>query len=567
MAMCTKPEVDTKELEIGMCAKPEVYRFPEGGAPSRVLGTTYQNPRFLYLTEWLLWTSVAVGRYLLCLFDLRLLVMWGLMDTCLMFMNAAGVLFKNIRFHHCQRYLNITPKTDAKEITHVLAILHYKEPAEQLYDLVEQLAEQPAQGKKVIMIGMEESTPDQTEKMQRIHEIAGKACSEIMITVHSLQPGEIPGTGSNHFLCQITAEKHFEDKSNVIFSKFDCNMRISGPLLQEIEAVWCSEDPSKRRGLTFMPNVFWSADIPDKERSMAELVCSFGMSVSANIAPYSMSFVSGSLIGAIEAGYTPPGLLSEDELMFSKKVAIIPDATTYRLSSSIMKIFYPSKCISSTFSEKVFMPKLERWYVGWIEVHAYLLTWLTVGIKDHPRVTHPLKTTGVLFLTFFRMYTAFVLPVSIAPMGLVYHYAWREAEHDMGMGRILMVQFSITACAWLVIVFTALSIQRRMYKNFECLQFHWKSLIAYVVGNFAFVIFPFRILWCYLKHGLKNQPVVHTAQSDEVKKAASQRKSSGERKCNMCSWSLKQTIGEWCKQLRDTNSKSNPLKELLLNGC
>mmetsp|Transcript_81701 Transcript_81701/g.142115 ORF Transcript_81701/g.142115 Transcript_81701/m.142115 type:complete len:197 (+) Transcript_81701:85-675(+) len=148
MAMCTKPEVDTKELEIGMCAKPEVYRFPEGGAPSRVLGTTYQNPRFLYLTEWLLWTSVAVGRYLLCLFDLRLLVMWGLMDTCLMFMNAAGVLFKNIRFHHCQRYLNITPKTDAKEITHVLAILHYKEPAEQLYDLVEQLAEQPAQGKK-----------------------------------------------------------------------------------------------------------------------------------------------------------------------------------------------------------------------------------------------------------------------------------------------------------------------------------------------------------------------------------------------------------------------------------
>ena len=39
-------------------------------------------------------------------------------------------------------------------------------------------------------------------------------------------------------------------------------------------------------------------------------------------------------------------------------------------------VFYPPEVSSNLFGGKVFLPKLERWFVGWIEVHAYLMSWL-----------------------------------------------------------------------------------------------------------------------------------------------------------------------------------------------
>merc|ERR1712151_735269 len=102
--------------------------------------------------------------------------------------------------------------------------------------------------------------------------------------------------------------------------------------------------------------------------------------------------------------------------MFTKKIALIPHAETYRLSSSIMKVFYPPSVGSYDFGKSLFMPKLERWFVGWIEVHAYLASWLCRGVSGHPRVKSPLKSFGVLFLTILRMYSALVIPLSSAPM-------------------------------------------------------------------------------------------------------------------------------------------------------
>jgi hypothetical protein len=481
------------------------------------LTTSFQNPRFLYLSEWLLWTSVSLFRYILWLYDIKILLLWGAMDGIIMFMYALQLFINNACCHHRRRYARCKPRMSATQVTHCLAILHYKEPEEQLYQLVEDLANQPTDGTKVLILGMERKTDDKEKKVRECEARAKGAFSKILYTVHNLRPGEIPGTCSNHFEVQVAAEMYFEDKTNVIFSKFDCNMRLSGDLLTEIEVLWCSLTPTEQHSVTFMPNVCWSADVPDDQRSLWEIGLAWGMSVSANMAPFSMSFVSGSLAGALEAGYTPPSLLSEDELMFSKKMCILPSAKTYRLSSIIMKIFYPADVDSITFVRSVFLPKVERWYVGWLEVHGYLIKWLLGRLEDHAPIRFRRKAAGVLFLSMLRMYCAFVPPISTVPLAVVNFYCWRKIDEHWVYKPVLRGSLIVFLGYMALNIFMAVRIQIRLYHGFDCLKFRPKTIVAATFCALPLTLLvPVHLLFTYLKHGLLNRPVVHIANTDKL---------------------------------------------------
>jgi len=225
-------------------------------------------------------------------------------------------------------------------------------------------------------------------------------------------------------------------------------------------------------------------------------------------------------MGAIEVGYTPPGLLGEDELMFTKKVALIPHAATYRLSASIMKIFYPPTVGSYEFGASVFLPKLVRWFVGWIEVHGYLLSWLCGRVPGHPRVVCPLKSLGMLILTIVRLYTSFVILFSAIPMAEIYsfggHATYEEHLTSDMIGHMMKVQRIAFLVSFSLTLFSAARIHSRMFNKFDCLKFHPKSLISYPTGFVVFMFLPLPIWWCYLKHGVLNKPVVHTAQTDHL---------------------------------------------------
>jgi len=523
------------QIQIRMMADRQCPSFSQ--SPSPLLGTTYNRPRSLYLTEWAIWSTLAVGRYALWVLDLYqpyfgvlLIFFWSMFDSCLLSFQTLYTFTNNVLFQHREHFLEKAErKSDAKQISHVLTILHYKEPKELLMGLVQSLAEQEAAGKKYLFLAMEKSTPERQEKINEIVSKYKDSFVDIRYTIHELRPGEIPGTGSNHFEAQVAAQKYFanedeETRNNVIFSKFDCNMRLSGPLLQEIESVWCGLDESQRLGVSFMPNVFWSADIPDSERSFLEKFISFAMSVSSNMAPFSMSFVSGSLNGAVQAGYTPPGLLSEDELTFSKKMLLLPNARTYRLSSCIMKVFYPAKAESLDFGGNIFMPKLERWFIGWIEVHAYLSQWIfgRIGLPDHPPVQYPCKGFGVLFLTFTRLYCAFCLPIQTLPMAFVCHNVWNLWKSDpeqywwlrvflIGNMVMLLINFSLNAIS-------IVRIQWRLYHRFDCLKWSHSTALIQLLGTPLLFWFPLRILYVFFIQGIRNRPIVHTAQTDAPKR-------------------------------------------------
>jgi len=288
---------------------------------------------------------------------------------------------------------------------------------------------------------------------------------------------------------------------------------------------WCTVDASQRLGITFMPNVVWSADIADSHRSFLERSCSVAMSVASNIGPFSMAFVSGALEGAIQAGYTPPGLLSEDELMFTKKMCLLPRASTYRLSSIIMKVFYPPEADSKEFGGKVYVPKLERWFAGWVEVHAYLSTWLfgRRGLKDHPPIAYPLRTFGVLVLTVFRLYSSFIAPLSALPSMFVLQRNWsmyfsgEDLIDDTLLFYLLRCQSLISGIFFMLGSIQMLRVQWRLYHKFDCMKWSYSTILAILMGMPLLMYFPLRLLWCFFIHGIRNRPVAHTANLDKFK--------------------------------------------------
>jgi hypothetical protein len=344
--------------------------------------------------------------------------------------------------HHRYRYLGAAPYGDieATDIVHVLCVLHATEPAQRLYDIVSDLKELPCAGKKILLLGMEAVTPDVEERVKTIQELYGEAFGKILYTVHTLRDGEIVGTGSNHFEAQVAAEayfKNFPGKQNIIFSKFDTNMRLDKDkkLLMEIEAVWCHVDPDTRRGITFMPNVYWGGDKPDRERTCMEKFVSFTMSTLLQQSSFAMAFVSGSLEGICAVGYTPPSLLAEDDLTFSKKQALLPKPSSYRLCSAILKVFDSAKNPSHGHKTRVratkewtcaFLDKkMKRWMMGHVEKDMYFATWLILpccllDFEDpHPRVRNPLRAGLLLLSSVLRMYLIFALPLNVMPFVMV----------------------------------------------------------------------------------------------------------------------------------------------------
>jgi len=531
-------------------------RFPADGPMCPTLATVYPNPRWLYLMAFFFWGSLTLFRWVLFILDVEVIVYWNAIDCALALFQALWVFWHVLFSHHRWRYLHAQPLGDIKanQITHVLTVLHATEPAEQLYSLVDDLKRLPCEGKKVLLIGMEAVTPEYEERVAMVKSLHGDGFHEILYTVHTLREHEIVGTGSNHYETQVAAQEHFkgQDMSNVIFSKFDTNMRLDkdGLLLREIESVWCMVDPETRKGITFMPNVYWSAAVPDRHRTYMERFVSFTMNTLLQQSTFAMAFVSGSLEGVGEIGYTPPSLLAEDDLTATKKQALLAQPSTYRLCSAILKTFpsggkdVPQKQWTYEFLDK----KMKRWMMGHVEKDCYMSTWifcrcLLRDFRDkHPPVRNVLRSVFLLLFSIARMYIIFAVPLNMVPCAMLVvpsefnhtDFSWltliqvlpehfqnlclripvlvlKTGVHEHSLNLFLFFGYWALLPAVLISIVTMVRIQVRVYRSFRFLEFNWRTLMLYpmVFVPVMLVMGPLFLLWSYLKHGILNRPPGH----------------------------------------------------------
>merc|ERR1712176_1090305 len=146
--------------------------------------------------------GLTLFRWFLLIIDMRnVICWWNAIDCCFALLQALWVAWNLCAYHHSYRWLGALPRGDvAKEdITHVLAVLHATEPAEQLYQMVSDLKKLTCQGKKILMVGMEAGLdnkqsvkdgkdPGIEDRIKKIAEDHGDGFSEILYTVHTLRP-------------------------------------------------------------------------------------------------------------------------------------------------------------------------------------------------------------------------------------------------------------------------------------------------------------------------------------------------------------------------------------------
>lgn len=102
---------------------------------------------------------------------------------------------------------------EREKVQHIVVMPTYKEPVELLLETISSVANQTVAHSIIMVVGMEEKTPDQEMKKQAINERFGDSFKALIYTVHpSGVEGEIPGACSNRNYAARTAVKYMIDE-------------------------------------------------------------------------------------------------------------------------------------------------------------------------------------------------------------------------------------------------------------------------------------------------------------------------------------------------------------------
>ena len=106
-------------------------------------------------------------------------------------------MWRMIRSFNTPYWQELDPDTRSK-VQHIVVMPTYKEPVELLLETISSVANQTVASSIIMVVGMEEKTPDQDRKKEIIRERFGTAFKSLIFAVHpSGTPGEIPGACSN----------------------------------------------------------------------------------------------------------------------------------------------------------------------------------------------------------------------------------------------------------------------------------------------------------------------------------------------------------------------------------
>lgn len=106
-------------------------------------------------------------------------------------------MWRMIRAFNAPFWERLNPKLRVK-VQHLVIMPTYKEPIEVLMETLESVANQSVAHSIIMVVGLEEKTPEQETKMSIIKSQFENSFNALVFTIHPLAiPGEIPGACSN----------------------------------------------------------------------------------------------------------------------------------------------------------------------------------------------------------------------------------------------------------------------------------------------------------------------------------------------------------------------------------
>jgi len=195
-----------------------------------------------------------------------------------------------------------------------------------------------------------------------------------------------------------------------------------------------------------------------------------------------------------------------------KKALLLDSPTSCRLSAFVLKTYEPREMSSLNFIRNVYLSKVKRWVVGWVETQDYLLRWAMDAIDGHPclnrrRVGQVVLRNILNWHLFFLMpFNGLLIPIMGAP-----HYSF----------------VALTVLHYILVYLLIGLVQSHLYESFHFLAFDWKTLPSLLIGSqILYPFLPCYMLWTFVKHSFLDRAVGHTS-------AAPRKELSGENKENV----------------------------------
>src|SRR6266404_2061658 len=102
---------------------------------------------------------------------------------------------------------------DSNKVRHVIIIPTYKEPLHILVRTLNSLKNQDLGAKQLIVVLAMEAKEDEKERLEKVKELKkefGSFFGELVVTVHTLAPGEVAGKASNERYAAIWVKKNIK---------------------------------------------------------------------------------------------------------------------------------------------------------------------------------------------------------------------------------------------------------------------------------------------------------------------------------------------------------------------
>ena len=177
------------------------------------------NTVFRWNLLWLVMCLLAPYPLWLTFVDCRIAYEITILLNVLLTLNFAVTTFlcwrymwRMIRSFNTPFWQELDPVVREK-VQHIVVLLAYKEPVELLCETLSSIAKQTVAESIIVVVGMEEKTPEQAEKRRILDERYAHSFKSLTFSVHPWGvAGEIPGACSNRNYTARSAVKYMIDK-------------------------------------------------------------------------------------------------------------------------------------------------------------------------------------------------------------------------------------------------------------------------------------------------------------------------------------------------------------------
>jgi len=306
------------------------------------------------------------------------------------------------------------------KVQHILVMPTYKEPVELLLETISSVANQTVADSIILVVGMEEKTPEQDEKKRQINKQFADSFKALIYAVHpSGVVGEIPGACSNRNYAARTAVKHMikegflpvDPDSQEVELDFttvtvcDADTTFFYRYFENLTHSFLKEDPITRYKICWQSPLFYNISLDERwffTRVMGILRSYFMIGFLIGCDINTMSIYSQSLRLLIDSRYFHPGYQMDDIIYTLSAMKATGERIRIK-TIDIPTLSGPTSgdTIYSEFEEWVV--QATRWTIGAAEVFHYFFVKLLRGNYWLP---------GLAYFWWFVYYYGFVLCVS-----------------------------------------------------------------------------------------------------------------------------------------------------------